>query len=80
MKGFLSFFMEKSFSRGSVEITLFLNKHKHDILIVQNYVDDIIFGAINQVIGDPIQGVKTKGALKDTCEYVAIGAKKLQGN
>ena len=26
---------------------------------------------IDQVIGDPIQGVKTRGALKDTCEYVA---------
>ena len=26
---------------------------------------------IDQVIGDPIQRVRTKGALKDTCEYVA---------
>ena len=24
---------------------------------------------IDQVIGDPIQGVRTRGALKDTCEY-----------
>ena len=23
---------------------------------------------IDQVIGDPVQGVRTKGALKDTCE------------
>ena len=27
---------------------------------------------INQVIGDPIQGVKTKGALKETCKYAAF--------
>ena len=26
---------------------------------------------IDQVIGDPIQRVRTRGALKDTCEYVA---------
>ena len=40
--------MEKEFLRGSVDITLFLKKHKHDILVVQIYVDDIIFGATNQ--------------------------------
>ena len=26
---------------------------------------------IDQVIGDPVQGVRTIGALKDTCEYAA---------
>ena len=26
---------------------------------------------IDQVIEDPVQGVKTRGALKDTCEYAA---------
>ena len=26
---------------------------------------------IDQVIGDPVQGVRTRGALKDTCEYAA---------
>ena len=40
--------MKKIFSRGSVDTTLFLKKHKHDILVVQIYVDDIIFGATNQ--------------------------------
>ena len=24
---------------------------------------------MDQVIGDPIQGVRTKGALRETCEY-----------
>ena len=40
--------MEKGFSRGSVDTTLFLKKHKHDMLIAQIYVDDIIFGANNR--------------------------------
>ena len=42
------FLMEKRFSRGSVDTILFLKKHKHDMLVAQIYVDDIIFGAINQ--------------------------------
>ena len=40
--------MEKRFSRGSVDTTLFLKKYKHDMLVAQIYVDDIIFGATNQ--------------------------------
>ena len=40
--------MEKGFSRGSVDTTLFLKKHKHDMLVAQIYVDDIIFSATNQ--------------------------------
>ena len=42
------FLMEKGFSRGSVDTTLFLKKHKHDMLVAQIYVNDIIFGATNQ--------------------------------
>ena len=42
------FLMEKGFSRGSVDTTLFLKKNQHDLLVVQIYVDDIIFGATNQ--------------------------------
>ena len=41
------FLMEKGFSRGSVDTILFLKKHKHDILVEQISVDDIIFGATN---------------------------------
>ena len=33
----LKFLMEKGFSRGSVDTTLFLKKHKHDIFVVQIY-------------------------------------------
>ena len=42
------FLIEKGSVRGSVDTTLFLKKHKHDILVVQIYVDDIIFDATNQ--------------------------------
>ena len=42
------FFIKKGFSRGSVDTTLFLKKHKHDMLVAHIYVDNIIFGATNQ--------------------------------
>ena len=39
--------MKKGFSKGNVDTTLFLKKNKHDLLVVQIYVDDIFFSAIN---------------------------------
>ena len=44
------FLMKKGFSRGSVDITLFFFKNKHDMLVAQIYMDDIIFGATNQLV------------------------------
>ena len=37
--------LEKGFSKGKVDTTLFIKKFNHDLLIVQIYIDDIIFGA-----------------------------------
>nr|GEV44167.1 hypothetical protein [Tanacetum cinerariifolium] len=34
-------------SKGSIDPTLFITKHREDILLVQIYVDDIIFGSTN---------------------------------
>nr|GFA71723.1 hypothetical protein [Tanacetum cinerariifolium] len=39
-----NFLVSKGFSKGSIDPTLFITKHKGDILLVQIYVDDIIFG------------------------------------
>nr|GEW56802.1 Gag-Pol polyprotein [Tanacetum cinerariifolium] len=36
--------VSKGFSKGSIDPTLFISKHGEDILLVQIYVDDIIFG------------------------------------
>nr|GEY46703.1 hypothetical protein [Tanacetum cinerariifolium] len=38
-----TFLVSKGFSKGSINPTLFITKHKGDILLVQIYVDDIIF-------------------------------------
>ncbi|GJY62683.1 retrovirus-related pol polyprotein from transposon TNT 1-94 [Tanacetum coccineum] len=39
--------VSKGFSKGSIDPTLFLTKKGEDILLVQIYVDDIIFGSTN---------------------------------
>jgi len=39
------FLIEKGFKRGSVDKTLFIFVDEKDILIVQIYVDDIVFGS-----------------------------------
>nr|GEZ11907.1 retrovirus-related Pol polyprotein from transposon TNT 1-94 [Tanacetum cinerariifolium] len=41
------FLLSKGFTKGSIDPTLFITKHKGDILLVQIYVDDIIFGSTN---------------------------------
>nr|GEX95249.1 copia protein [Tanacetum cinerariifolium] len=41
------FLLSKRFSKGSIGLTLFITKHMGDILLVQIYVDDIIFGSTN---------------------------------
>ena len=45
-----NFLLEKGFSKGKVDTTLFIKKSNHDLLIVQIYVDDIIFGATNHCL------------------------------
>ncbi|GKD77790.1 retrovirus-related pol polyprotein from transposon TNT 1-94 [Tanacetum coccineum] len=39
--------VSKGFSKGSIDPTLFITKKREDILLVQIYVDDIIFGSTN---------------------------------
>nr|GEV42819.1 integrase, catalytic region, zinc finger, CCHC-type, peptidase aspartic, catalytic [Tanacetum cinerariifolium] len=42
-----SFLIEHGFTKGIVDPTLFTRRHGGDILLVQVYVDDIIFGSTN---------------------------------
>nr|GEW32146.1 hypothetical protein [Tanacetum cinerariifolium] len=43
-----SYLLENGFQRGKIDQTLFIKKQKRDILLVQVYVDDIIFGSTNK--------------------------------
>ncbi|GKC99851.1 putative ribonuclease H-like domain-containing protein, partial [Tanacetum coccineum] len=43
-----TYLLENEFRRGSIDKTLFIKKIKHDIILVQVYVDDIIFGSTKE--------------------------------
>nr|GEZ73452.1 hypothetical protein [Tanacetum cinerariifolium] len=43
-----NYLLENGFQRGKIDQTLFIKKQKRDILLVQIYVDNIIFGATNK--------------------------------
>jgi hypothetical protein len=45
-----SFMLSKSFKMGDVDKPLFLLKHNNDTLLVQIYVDDIIFGGSSNAL------------------------------
>ena len=41
------FLLENGFTRGVIDKTMFYKIHKNDMILVQVYVDDIIFGSTN---------------------------------
>nr|GEV01022.1 putative ribonuclease H-like domain-containing protein [Tanacetum cinerariifolium] len=43
-----NYLLENGFQKGKIEHTLFIKKQKGDILLVQVYMDDIIFGSTNK--------------------------------
>ncbi|GKG06903.1 uncharacterized mitochondrial protein-like protein, partial [Tanacetum coccineum] len=47
-KTLANYLLGNRFKRGKIDQTLFIKKQKGDILLVQVYVDDIIFGSTNK--------------------------------
>ena len=45
-----SFLLHNNFKRGKVDTTLFIKNTNSDMIIVQIYVDDIVFGATNPIL------------------------------
>nr|GEW90055.1 putative ribonuclease H-like domain-containing protein [Tanacetum cinerariifolium] len=43
-----NYLLENGFHRGQIDQTFFIKKQKDDILLVQDYVDDVIFGSTNK--------------------------------
>nr|GEZ31479.1 hypothetical protein [Tanacetum cinerariifolium] len=43
-----NYLLENGFQRGKIDQTLFIKRQKGDILLVQIYIDDIIFGSTNK--------------------------------
>ncbi|GJU97555.1 putative ribonuclease H-like domain-containing protein [Tanacetum coccineum] len=47
-----TFLLKNGYRRGTIDKTLFIKKDKHDIILVQVYVDDIIFGSTKKSCQD----------------------------
>ncbi|GJU04665.1 putative ribonuclease H-like domain-containing protein, partial [Tanacetum coccineum] len=47
--------LDNGFQRGKIDPTLFIKRKKGDILLVQVYVDDIIFGSTKKVMCDEFE-------------------------
>ncbi|GKC66262.1 uncharacterized mitochondrial protein-like protein [Tanacetum coccineum] len=45
-----TYLLDNGFQRGKIDKTLFIKRHKCDILLVQVYVDDIIFGSTKKAL------------------------------
>ena len=45
-----NFLLSKGYARGAVAKTLFIRKHDNDVILVQVFVDDIIFGSNNNTL------------------------------
>ncbi|GKA62183.1 retrovirus-related pol polyprotein from transposon TNT 1-94 [Tanacetum coccineum] len=66
-----SFLIEHHFIKGIVNPTLFTKRHGDDILLVQIYVDDIIFGSTK-----PVFSTRFAKLMKDNFEMSMIGEMK----
>ncbi|GJU65578.1 putative ribonuclease H-like domain-containing protein, partial [Tanacetum coccineum] len=55
-----TYLIENGFRRGTIDKTLFIKLDKGDILLVQVYVDDIIFGSTKKSLCDEFEGLMHK--------------------
>ncbi|GJZ24100.1 putative ribonuclease H-like domain-containing protein, partial [Tanacetum coccineum] len=55
-----TYLIENGFGRCTIDKTLFIKKDKGDILLVQVYVDDIIFGSTKKSLCDQFEGLTHK--------------------
>ncbi|GKA08896.1 putative ribonuclease H-like domain-containing protein [Tanacetum coccineum] len=63
-----NYLLGNGFKRGKIDQTLFIKKQKGDILLVQVYVDDIIFGSTNKELCTAFEKLK-----KDKFQMSSIG-------
>ncbi|GJS30639.1 putative ribonuclease H-like domain-containing protein [Tanacetum coccineum] len=63
-----TYLLSNGFQRGQIDQTLFIKRHKGHILLVQIYVDDIIFGSIKKELCD-----KFEKLMKDKFQMSSMG-------
>nr|GFB35854.1 putative ribonuclease H-like domain-containing protein [Tanacetum cinerariifolium] len=65
---FSKYLLDNGFQRGTIDQTLFIRKHKGEFLLVQVYVDDIIFGSSN-----PQLCIEFEALMHDKFQMSAMG-------
>ncbi|GJY84442.1 putative ribonuclease H-like domain-containing protein [Tanacetum coccineum] len=63
-----NYLLGNRFKRGKIDQTLFIKKQKGDILLVQAYVDDIIFGSTNKELCTALEKL-----MKDKFQMSSMG-------
>ncbi|GJT75083.1 putative ribonuclease H-like domain-containing protein [Tanacetum coccineum] len=63
-----NYLLSNGFHRGKIDPTLFIKRHKGDILLVQVYVDDIIFGSTKKEMCDDFEKL-----MKDKFQMSSMG-------
>ncbi|GJU71287.1 putative ribonuclease H-like domain-containing protein [Tanacetum coccineum] len=78
-----TFLLKNGYRRGTIDKTLFIKKDKHDIILVQVYVDDIIFGSTKKSWCDEFEAlmksdfqIVTTGELISTVDYKTNSTKR----
>nr|GEV71467.1 putative ribonuclease H-like domain-containing protein [Tanacetum cinerariifolium] len=55
-----TFLLQNRYRRGTIDKTLFIKKDKDDIMLVQVYVDDVIFGSTKKSLCDEFEALMHK--------------------
>ncbi|GKE26046.1 retrotransposon protein, putative, unclassified, partial [Tanacetum coccineum] len=71
----LSFLLSENFTKGTVDPTLFVRHEGKDILLVQIYVDDIIFAFTNPDLCDTYSNASRPDLVFDVCMCARYQAK-----
>nr|GEX58855.1 retrotransposon protein, putative, unclassified [Tanacetum cinerariifolium] len=64
-----NYLLENGFRRGTTDKTLFIKKIKNDILLVQVYVDDIIFGSTKRYLRKELKGYLLNDGYADLVQH-----------
>nr|UBX54600.1 transposon Ty3-I Gag-Pol polyprotein [Lupinus angustifolius] len=79
-----TFLIEKGFTKGKVDTTLFIKKINHHNLLVQIYVYDIIFGSTNESlcsdIGKMMQGEFKMSMMRKLNYFLGLQIKQLDND
>ncbi|GJX49004.1 retrovirus-related pol polyprotein from transposon TNT 1-94 [Tanacetum coccineum] len=71
-----SFLISQDFSKGSVDPTLFIRRDDKELLLVQIYVDDIIFAASTPELCDLFSKIIPRGIFINQSKYALESLKK----